>query len=212
MEFITPNDARVKKLEEENKELLGRLSDQKKILEDNKALRDQFESSGPPSKDLISAKIIGAPGFIPGVTTPDFFILDKGMKDSVEVGRAVIYKDILVGEIVSANEHFSKAILVSNPSFLVTVESEKTKYQGVVKGDGGRKMILDNVAQSEEIGESDILITKGDASDDGKGIPPGLVVGKIESIDKKPSDVFQKGEVLSPLNFTNLNTVFVVIN
>ena len=43
-------------------------------------------------------------------------------------------------------------------------------------------------------------------------ILPGLIVGKIASVSKNPSDLFQKAEIQSNIDFTKIETVFIVTN
>jgi len=50
------------------------------LIEDNKALRDQFQTENPKSTNLIEADIIGAPGFIPGISIPETLVLNRGEK------------------------------------------------------------------------------------------------------------------------------------
>lgn len=204
-------NSEVKNLKKENAELLKKLIDQDSLKKDNVALRDQFAVSSPKSTTLLPSKVVGAPGFIPGITEPDFLILDKGKNDKVKIGSAVVVGNVLVGKVVSISDYFSKVSLVTNTSFLLTAEDQRTRAQGVIKGDGGREMVLDNVVQSQELKSGDILITKGSQDESGTGIPPGLIIGKILSVEKKPSAVFQKGEVLSPIEFSKLSSVFIVV-
>ena len=209
--FSSPSkDSAINKIKEENKELVKKIVMQSVLQKENSALHDQFATISVRSQSLLPAKIVGAPSFIPGVSNPQSFIIDKGTADNVAVGNAVIYKDNLVGKITQSNLYFSKVVLVTNSSFSSTVRILRSQAQGVIKGEGEKQMILDNVLQSDDIKISDIIITKGDLDEKGRGIPPDLVVGKIVSVSKKPSDLFQKGEVVSLLGFSNLSTVFVV--
>lgn len=208
--FLSAPDSKIKKLENENKELLEKIINQDKLVKENKALRDQFETQSPKSTILLPANIVGAPTFIPGVTDPTVFIVDKGLNDRVKVGAAVVVKNILVGRVVSVNDYFSKVNILTSPSFSLTVKDLNTSAVGVVKGQGGRQMILGNVIQSQNLKISDILVTRGEQGDDGVGFPPDLIVGKLISVSKKPSEVFQKGEVQSPLDFSSLSTVFII--
>ena len=207
-----PKDSTISKLKEENRELAKKIVTQWVLQKENSALHDQFATTSVRSQTLLAAKIVGAPSFIPGVSNPQSLIIDKGTKDNVKVGNAVIYKDNLVGKVTEANLYFSKVVLITSPSFSSTVKILRSQAPGVIKGKGEKQMILDNVLQSDDIKISDIIITKGDLDARGKGIPPDLVVGKIISVSKKPSDLFQKGEVLSLLDFSNLSTVFVIRN
>ncbi len=208
--FLSKTDSRIRQLEEENRNLVKKLIEQDILISDNKALRDQFETTYPKSSSLVPARVVGAPSFIPGVTSPSIFIIDKGTNDGVKVGSAVVVKNILVGKIVSSSLYFSKVILATNPSLSLIVKGQRGA-SGIIKGEGGRQMLLDNVAQEGDIKEGDYIVTKGEQNEDGTGTAPDLVVGKIVSIDKKPSAVFQKGKVESPLDFSALSTVFVLI-
>jgi cell shape-determining protein MreC len=54
-------------------------------------------------------------------------------------------------------------------------------------------------------------LTNGDITLSGSGFPPDLVVGKITSVEKKPSSLFQKAEVESFINFSKITAVFVIV-
>jgi cell shape-determining protein MreC len=56
-----------------------------------------------------------------------------------------------------------------------------------------------------------LVLTNGDVGLNGSGFPPDLIVGKITSIEKKPSALFQKAEVESFLDFSKITAVFVII-
>lgn len=200
----------LKKLKEENSNLVKKLVDQNKNNEDIKALRDQFQTQNPRSSLLTEANVIGAPSFIPSVSVPESLILDRGENDGVKVGNAVIYKDNLVGKVVKTSKYISAVMLVTNSSFSFTAKTLSTNGLGVVKGQGGGEIILDNVLLSDSLKKDDLVLTKGDINQNGEGLPPDLVVGKITSISKNPSDLFQKAEVESSLDFTNFSKVFII--
>ena len=206
----TFSNSTVKKLREENLNLSKKILDQKKIEADNIALRDQFAVSYPKSTNLIAAAIIGSPTFIPGISLPENFILNKGEKDGVRIGQAVIYKDNLVGRIIEFSDNLSKVSLITNSDFSITAQTMGTQSVGVAKGQGGGDIILDNVLLSQSIKEDDFVITKGDMDAEGLGFPPSLIIGKIVSVNKNPSDLFQIAKVKSLLDFTKLNTVYIV--
>jgi rod shape-determining protein MreC len=199
-------------LEEINLDLSKKLVDQKKILEDNKALRDQFTTTSINNKNLIAANIVGSPSFIPGVTMPENYILDKGEKDGIKTGQFVIYKDNLVGKIVQASKNFSKVDLLTNQNFSVTAQTVFSNATGIVKGQGGGEIILDNVVLSQSLNKDDLVATKGDLDVRGAGILPNLILGKIISVNKNPSSLFQSAKIKTQLDFIHLSTVFIVKN
>ncbi|MCL4353994.1 rod shape-determining protein MreC [Patescibacteria group bacterium] len=202
----------LEKLKEENQDLRKKLLDQKKLQEDNNALRDQFQTTKIKSTSLIQADIIGAPSFVPGVSLPEFLVLNKGLDDGANLGDAVIYKDNLIGKITKISSSISTVTLVSNGSISLTAKTgQDNKVEGVIKGQGSGEMLLDNVLLSENLKKDDLVLTKGDADPNGQGFPPDLIVGKIVSIDKNPSALFQKADVVSFVNFSKLTRVFIFI-
>jgi rod shape-determining protein MreC len=200
--------AKVKKLEETNLSLLSQIVSVDKLKKENAALSDQFQTSYPQSMQLLKADIIGAPDFIPGVSVPDVFILNKGAKDNVRQGCAVIIKDNLVGVISNVSDNLSTVNLVNNSSVSFTAKTQNGAV-GVIKNTDA--LTLDNILLSEDVGIGELVLTKGDIGNDGVGIPQDLVVGKIISVEKNPSSLFQRAKVESFVNFENLLTVFVYI-
>lgn len=203
--FVSEN-TKIKKLEERNLELLSDVVGFERLKRENSALSDQFQTSYPQSQSLLRAGIIGAPSFVPGVSAPDNFIIDKGQEDNLKVGNAVVIKNNLVGVISKVSANIAQVDLTSNPSFSFTAKTESGAV-GVIKGGGS--LTINNILLSESIKEGESVLTKGDVNSDGIGIPPDLMVGKIVSVEKNPSDLFQKAKVESFVNFVNLSTVFV---
>lgn len=203
--FISPNE-KVKLLEEKNLELLGKISATEKLKRENQALSDQFQVSYPKSNNLLKADIIGAPGFVPGISIPTVFILNKGEKDNVKKGFTVVLKSNLVGVVSQVSANLSKVTVVNNPAFSFTAKTESGAV-GLISG--GNTLTLDGILLSENLVKGSLIRTKGDVNSDGTGILPDLVVGKITSVEKNPSDLFQRAKVESFINFTDLTSVFI---
>ena len=198
-------------LKQENINLVKKLIDQKKLEDQNKALLDQFQTNYPKSVDLIPAEVIGSPGFIPGVSVPEKLILDKGESDGITKGDTVVIKNNLIGSIENVSKNSSIVSLATNnsSSFAVKVGVDKN-ILGSIKGQGAGELILDNVLLSENLKKDDIVLTKGDVDEKGKGYPQDLIVGKVISVDKSPSALFQKADVISFVDFSKLTTVFII--
>lgn len=207
--FIS-QDLKIARLKEKNLELLDKLIDLEKLKKENAALSDQFQTSFPRGSKLLKTDIIGAPGFIPGVSLPANYILNKGSKDNVKVGQAVVIKNNLVGKIVTVSQNLSVADIINNSSLSFTTKTEKGAV-GVVRNIDGN-LTLDNVILSENIKPEELVLTKGDMNSEGLGIPPDLVIGKIVSVEKNASDLFQRAKLASFLDFTKLSTVFIFLN
>jgi rod shape-determining protein MreC len=205
-------DTEVKSLKIQNFLLTQKLVDQNKLIGDNKALRDQFQTENPKSTNLMPADVVGAPGFIPGFSLPEILILNRGTSDGIKVGNAVVYQNNLIGKITNADGNLSSVTLVTNSSSQFIAETLGTKAQGIIKGQGGGELIFDNVVLSDNLRKDDLVLTRGDVNPQNSGFPPNLTVGKIVSVSKNSSDLFQKAEVKTLVDFSNLEKVFVVIN
>ncbi len=207
-----PNDSsQLAQLKKENTVLLQQLSDLKKLQLDNAALHDQFATTQIRSTRLLPATIVGAPRLIPGISMPAYVILDKGTGDGVAKGQAVVYKNSIVGTISEINPGFSKVLLVTDPSVTSTARTQETNALGVVKGQSNGELVFDNVLLSDSLKIGDLVITNGDQSLDGKGYPPGLLLGKINSVDKNPSALFQKASIQSLIDPSKLRMVFILV-
>jgi rod shape-determining protein MreC len=195
------NKTDVEKLRDENSNLLIELAKQKELEKENKALRDQFNLSGVSSQTLLPAEIIG--------TGDGSFIIDKGSSDGVKKGNVIVVKDNLIGRVVDASSHVSVVHLVTKGDVLLSAQTAKTQTVGVIKGMGDT-MIFGNVVQSDKLDKGDVVITRGDVDKSGNGYPPHLVIGKITSVNKRASALFQVAEVKSLVDLSKVELVFVM--
>ncbi len=189
------------KLREDNIKLTSERAKQKELLKENQALRDQFQTSSPSPRKLLPVKVIGMRG--------SQMTIDKGKNHGVEVRAPIVYKDNIIGQVEEASSNVALIGIISyGASF--TGKTLDSEAQGVVKGQNG-SMLLDNVVLSEKLEKDNLVVTKGDVDNPaGQGIPPGLVVGKIVSVNKKESNLFQTAEIKSLVDFSRLETVFVI--
>lgn len=206
------SSSEIKSLKEQNLVLTQKLIDQSKILQDNKALNDQFQTQSQKSSNLLAADVIGAPGFIPGISVPETLIINRGESDGVKVGDASIYQNNLIGKVIKTSSNLAVIMLITNSESSFTVKTLNTQSQGVANGQGGGALILNNVVLSDTLQKQDTVLTKGDVNENGAGYPPDLVVGKITAISKNPSELFQRAEVRSLLDFAKLSKVFIIVN
>ncbi|HET9946888.1 MAG TPA: rod shape-determining protein MreC [Patescibacteria group bacterium] len=199
-------DAKYQLLLTQNRQLSSQIASLKELQADNKALRDQFQTTNPAPTTLIPAAIIGAPTFLPNITFPESLIVAAGSSDGVKKGQAVVYENNLIGTITDVSSHGAKVVLITAASTSFTAKTVQTGALGVLKGTGGGEMILDNVVLSDQLQKDDSVVS--DKSE--PAYPSGLVVGKIISVDKKPSSLFQSASLKSLVDITRIPMVFIV--
>jgi rod shape-determining protein MreC len=200
------------KLRQQNRELASKIVDHDELSKEAKALRDQYDLEVVPTQNLLPAHVIGMKTFIPGVSLPEEIILDKGSNQRVELGQTVILTNNVVGTIKNVSEGRSLVTLISNREQSLTAKATKTDALGIIKGKGNGMLVLENVVLSDKLEKGDLVVTKGDQNITGAGFPPDLVIGKIASVDKKASDLFQTAEIESLIDFSRLSTVFIITN
>ena len=192
------------KLQQENNDLRAQLAKMQEVERDNKALHDQFQTTKPNPKQLLPAVIVGM--------GRGALLIDKGTSDHVKQGNIVVVKDTLIGTVTQATDHLSLVTLLTNPSTSFTAKSAKTNAVGVIKSQGSDSLVFDNVILSDKLEKNDVIITKGDMNGNGAGFPPDLVVGKIVSVSKNASSLFQSAKVESLVDVSALRMVFVLVN
>ncbi len=190
---------------------LSTIVHEKDLQKENQALHDQFATSSIDSQKLLPAQIVGERGLVPGVSLPDEIIIDKGSSEGIKNGETVIYKNNLVGKIVTIEQHHSLVQLPSYKGVTLTATTLKTNAVGIIQGQGADGMLLENVVLSDNLENQDLVATKGDTDINSGGYPPNLVIGKITSVNRQTSALFQAASVKSLLDISRMSYVFVMI-
>jgi rod shape-determining protein MreC len=196
---VPPSLSQVQK---ENDQLRTQLTKMKEIERDNKALHDQFQTSDPDAATLLPATIIGS--------QPNALLIDKGDRDKIQVGDIVVVKDNLIGRVAKTTAHVSQVMLLTDPSISFTAQTVNTDTTGIIRSFNGA-IVLANVVLADKLQKGDTVITKGDVDTKGNGYPPNLIIGKIISVDKQASSLFQAAKIQSLVDTSSLRIVFVKV-
>lgn len=179
--FWKSGEARIKNLELRNLEL-AEFKNKAEILErENRDLRKQLGATVSAVKKLLPVTVVGLGQYLE--------IYEGGFE-----GKTVVYLGNLVGKIVKA--HFIQLPTDSASKIPVRVG----KVLGLAYGQFNSTIILDKVAQNEEIKIDDLVVTADE----------GLIVGKIKKITSKQTDLFQTAEVTPLIDYEKLETVFII--
>lgn len=165
-------------------------------LEENSQMRRLLGAPLPAKWKFLPAKVIGL---------SEQMRLDKGEKDKVMSGMMVVSENILVGKIVFVGQDYSLVQLPITSGVKIPVVVKPSLARGLLIGQYGGSLILDQVLQEEEIKKGDIVTTSGD------GWLPDLVIGQINEVLPKSAEIFQKAQVKPLANYDELRIVFIVI-
>lgn len=110
-------------------------------------------------------------------------IIDRGSSDGIEVNDAVVNANGLIGRVVLTTKDMAKIQLITDSNAAVGGLVERTRRQGVIRGDGAGAAEMSDVPSLADIVPGDRVLTAGIDGIYPKGIPIGVVV----KADKGPN-------------------------
>ncbi len=165
------------------------------IIQENLRLRKMIDEYIYNSEELIAKVLIDKKSpFLRSI------IVNKGTKDKVELGMAVLDGSYLVGKIVETNYSTSRALLISDLNSKIPVAIEPGNIQSILSGTGkfdGKIQYLQNEGLIEKIS---IVYTSGSGGLFKSGIP----IGKINKFAAKDENFVKFFSNLSQLTFVKL--------
>lgn len=196
--FWKSGEARIKNLELRNLELVSEAGRLKAVERENAELKKQLKVDFLSEKKRLPAGVLGVARYM---------TLSRGKNDGVRIGQSVVYLDNFVGKIVRVDNDVSFVQLPTDVDLKIPVKvGAAGEISGVAYGQFNSAIVLDQVSQDEQIGNGEFVLTSGD---EGKFIPD-LILGKIERIFSRHTDLFQRAEVKPLVVYDRLQTVFVI--
>ena len=139
----------------------------------------------------------------------NYLTLDKGSRDGIEQGMAVVGPDGIAGSIIGVSPNFSVAMSVLNLDFRLSARFKKNGYYGSLVWDGTDKtrVSLNEIPHHVDISVGDTIETSGYSSI----FPAGILIGLVESYDREGGD-FSRIEVTLATDFNSLTNVYIIGN
>jgi rod shape-determining protein MreC len=183
-------------------EEIGRLQE---AARENEYLREQLRLQQlEPGFQRTQARIVGRD---PNALVRSAILVPMG-SDRLQEGMAVVTASGLVGRIAQTNKSTAKLLFITDTSSAVTAISQKTRARGVIVGQRNGPLIFRNIPQADRLEKGDLVITSGL----GGIFPEGITIGRIREVIKRDVDATQQAIVDSPIDFDNLERVFVITN
>ena len=166
------------KVYEENKILKEQLSfelsknyNSEYILEENKRLKSTIDETTFLTSEIIGKVLIDKKSpFLRSV------IINRGSKDGVELGMAVMDKSFLIGKVVEVSFTTSRVLLLSDLNSKVPVDIMPNNIQSILSGTGNNNGVIQYIRQQELIEKDAVVFTSGAGGLFRSGIP----IGKID--------------------------------
>lgn len=155
--------------------------------------------------DMVPARVVG----MPGGRIIERIELDKGTRDGLTTGMAVIVPEGLIGKVVGVSASGSRVEPLASASSAVSVVIERSRVRGVVRPRYGPvsdfvSWGVDYVPARSDIRLGDLVITSGL----GGVYPPGITVGTVISIEENP--LTMSVGVRLAVDYATIERVFVL--
>ena len=139
------------------------------LEEENKRLKKTIDEYIYNSEELVAKVLIDKDSpFLKSI------IVNKGSKDSVKLGMAVLDGNYLVGKIVEVNYSTSRALIISGLNSKIPVSIEPGNIQSILSGTGKRNGKIEYVESEILIDDGSIVYTSGSGNIFKSGIPIGI--------------------------------------
>ena len=165
---------------------------------ENEKLRDLINESINSNEILARVLIDKESPFLRSI------ILNKGTKDKLKIGMAVVDEVHLVGKVIEVNFTNSRVLLLSDLNSKIPVVLEPIGMQAVVSGTGGTngKIQYTKEEYSDDVNNQEII-----AYTSGLGglLKPGLPVGKISRVNPHEIVFFSDFKQLEYVKIISLN-------
>lgn len=138
--------------------------------------------------------------------------IDKGRKQGLETGLAVMIKEGMIGIIDEVSDVTSTIQLLTSyyngPKMSVKIQVQDGFVYGLLTGyqENKKTYKIEEIASNQGIEEKSVVLTSGM----GSKIPSGIVIGYVKSVTKDHFDLGQLVEVESKASYDHLDYVTVV--
>ena len=176
--FIIYND--YFEIKSEIKELKAQKTVDKFIVEENKRLKKIIDDYVAESNEIVAKIIIDKNSpFLRSL------IVNKGSKNNIKLGMAVLDGNYLVGKVVEVNYLTSRVLLLSDLNSKIPVIIEPGNFQSILSGTGKSDGIIQYLKENYLIEENSTIYTSGAGGLFKAGIPIGKIEIKESNKEKK---------------------------
>jgi len=131
--------------------------------------------------------------------------LNKGERDGVQRGMAVIAPEGVVGQVLKTSSSYSTVLLITDYNSAIDAIVQRTRAKAIVEGKEENRCQLKYLLRTEDVAVGDVVVTSGLGN-----FPKGLLVGEIQDIEKKGYGVFQYAELIPGVDLTRLEEVLII--
>lgn len=166
-------------------------------------LRELLNASRLLDEGVVVTELIGA--------SPDpdnqYIQINKGLKDGVYLGQAVLDAHGLMGQVIEVNDFSSRVLLISDIRHAVPVQINRNGLRAIAYGIGAINYLeLGSVPATYDIKEGDLLVSSGL----GGRFPEGYPVGRVSEIRIEPGESYAHVKVVPEAQLNRSKLLLIV--
>jgi rod shape-determining protein MreC len=173
------------------------------LKSENKILRNTLKIKKYFNLVSINAEII-LPNVRNGYST---ITINKGLKNNIQIGSAVINNAGLVGQIINTSKKYSEVMPITSEDYAVPAIMDNNKENVILYGNGNGGLEIPLFPASSSILINDNFVTSGA----GGLYPKGINIGRVVEIKSTTSPKFNS-IMITPLSQPTTFTQITVID
>ena len=187
-----------KKLKKDFKALQAENFNNSFIISENEMLKAKIDDIVDSSSEILAKVLVDKQSpFLKSI------IVNRGSKDGIKLGMAVLDEEFLIGKVVEVNFRTSRVLLLSDLNSKIPISVEPNSVQSILTGTGEKygKLLYTQI-EKFNLKTGDQIYTSGSGGIFKSGIP----IGKVNFIDDS-----NETYVIFHSDFTQLRLVKVIL-
>jgi rod shape-determining protein MreC len=172
------------------------------MMLENSRLKDILEIK---QKSIFSSVVASVVGRDPS-NWFSAIIINKGSRNGLSQGMAVISPLGLVGKVAEVGENSSKVMLLTDSRFSVAAVIQKTREQGLVSGSLRGLCRMEYLDPNARVDVGDIVLTSKLSS----SFPEGLIIGRVYEIRNSLSSPALECAIVPAVPMSRIEEVIVI--
>lgn len=197
--------------ERELLKLRTRLALASERIRELESLRGQFREAAERGFTVITARVTGRDMD----TWYQTVLIDRGRRDGVQRGMAVVHGENLVGRVSEVGRTFSRVRLILDIRSAVPAVTVNGDVTGIVVGSGVAQLKMTYIESNAlvKVGEAVVTTHLGEVLPQQESpLPQGLVIGTVAHVSRDEEGLYQSATLKSEVGFRHLSEVLVVVS
>lgn len=165
------------------------------LQEENRRLRQLLRAVQPLEQDLLLAETLP----IKGDNRRRIILINRGSRDDVFIGQAVLAAEGLLGQVVHVGPRTAEVMLLTDDRHAIPVRIARTGQRAIARGTGQNdRLEILHLPNNADVRDGDLLVSSGL----GGLFPAGYPVATISLIENAQSGAFANisARPLAPLD------------